>query len=418
MKKEKKQITVKENLPFSNGKRILNSTLNSKSFIMSWGDVKIIINLGSACLSGLIGNSEDRSSINIALVSDSSPESSADIFSFFYYLWKNKKSNPSKPIYLFGYQGLNANLKLISQISLDRNSANDFGVLDYSGEIEHCFGGGMIIKTFALNKDASSVGFSIKSNGKKVSFIPSLDLRNLDILGPIKNSDCLIISDCKIKAEEINEFREFKRNFSIPDVLISANDYLDHLFKYKTVSFCKEGESHKIGEFVDTPSDYQSLGIKGISSEGFFVKVNPKDFCQEDFYLVPDRFGSTGIKDLYGKRIKFIQVSGQFKERFVGKKESLKESEIVVGKFKKQKTIDELFTILEPIRFFDLMYLISENLINKNNPIGFIMLDKFSNPQLVLLYPVPGEWEISDNVSEEELSSNINFISTVKNGKW
>ena len=89
-------------------------------------DVKIIINLGSASLSGLIANSDDRNCIKAVLVSDPSPESFADVFSFLNYRWKSQKPSTAKEIYLFGHQGVNSSLRLMAEIYLGRNSINNF----------------------------------------------------------------------------------------------------------------------------------------------------------------------------------------------------------------------------------------------------------------------------------------------------
>jgi len=409
--KTRQEILVEEILPFSNGKRLLNSDLG-KSWLLKIGEEKILLNLGSGCLTGLIGKLEARD-VDVLVILSPLPEASADVFPFLNYRYKTSYPSPVKPIYVLGYPGLNSNLKLMSELYLWRNSDNTLGVVNLTGILEHNFSSrGITIKTFQVG-DGPDVGCSIIAYGKKISFLPFLDINDFILPEFIKNSDCLIVSDCKIKAEEISDLREFKRKNSIANVLISATDCSEHLCKYKAVSFCQENKPFKIGDFVDNPSIADFTFSKDMTGK-FFIKIETKDFYEESSYLIPKTIGVSQVKDFNGKRVRFIKSSEEFKRRFAGKEEDTKNSNLVIGEIKNLKSIDDLYKIIKPIRFFDLMYLISNDLLSKEKHNGFFLVDKFNNSQLVLLYPLPGEWEICDNVEEEDLGFDINFISAVK----
>ena len=418
--KEKQEITVDEILPFINGKRVLNQYLG-KSFLLSIGKKKILFNLGSGCLCGLLAKTE-IGGIDFLAVSDSSPKAFGDILVFLNYRWEISKSlSVVKPIYLFGYENLNSNIKLVSEILFGRGTDNSLGVIDWSGEEKYFFhAAGISIEKFSLT-DKNCVGFVVKAYGKKIVFLSELKKTDFsEISSFVSNSDCLIISECKISAEEVSEFREFKKRYSVKEILSSATNCPDYLCKYKLVSVCEDGGNFKIAEFIDVPSSVNALMTSAIMEDNFFVKIDPRDFFSETCsYFVSDRIGTAGTKDFNKNRIKFC-CSDQFKRRFANKEEkNLKEADVVFGKLKDTSRVCNLQEIINPIRFFDLMYLISSGAINKKNTHSFWLVDKFNNLQLVILYyNSGGEWEICDNFSfEEELSENISnivFISSIK----
>jgi len=408
-KKEKKMITVEEITPFVNGKRTLNNLLGSSCFLISIGDEKIVFGVGAGCLTSLIGKIDVRD-IGIFLIPDSSPELSGDLFGLLHYIWKIQKNNGARGSYLFGYEKLNSYLKLLTEIFLGKNSNNDFGITDFTGIIQHGFSSkDIIIETFPL-EDGSSVGFIIKAYGKKISLIPSFSFSDIAMHEKIKNSNSLIISECKLASEDVSKFRDIKRALHVSNVITSFKEPAETVCKYGTVNFCNEN-AFKIAEMVDAPS--LSKPQKSFFENEFFVKIEPKNFLLEDHYIIPDRVGSTGIKDFNKKRILFIDSSGQFKDRFAGKEEKINNSEMIIGNLKGAKTLDELHAKIKPIRFLDLMFLLSNDLVSKEVPSGFFLLDKFNNPQMILLYPLPGQWEICDNVTEEDLLCDIKFIGTV-----
>ncbi len=413
--KEKQEITVEEILPFINGKRVLNQYLG-KSFLLSVGKKKILFNLGSGCLSGILAKTE-IGGIDFLAVSDYSPKAFGDVLAFLNYRWEISKGlNVVKPIYVLGYKELNSNIKLISEILLGRGADNNLGVIDRSG-IEKYFSAAdnISLETFPL-ADQNCVGFTVKAYGKKITFLPKLNLSDLSELASfISNSDCLIVPECKISIEEVSELREFKRKYSVKEILTSATNCPEYLCKYKLVSFCEENVPLKIAEFVDAPyTNVYGIITSTIMSDQFFVKINPLDFFPENSsYFVSDRIGSSGNKDFNKNRIKFC-CSDQFKRRFANKEEkNLKEVDVVIGKLKNHSMVNDLRKILKPIRFFDLMYLLSEGIVDKKNPSSFLLVDKFDNLQLVILYPSPGEWEICDNVEAEDFTADTKFITTV-----
>ena len=190
--KEKQEITVEEILPFINGKRVLNQYLG-KSFLLSIGNKKILFNLGSGCLSGLLAKTE-IGGIDFLAVSDSSPKALGDVFGFLNYRWEISKGlSVVKPIYLFGYEELNSNIKLISEILLGRGADNNLGVIDWGG-IEKYFSAvdNISFETFPL-ADKSRVGFIVKAYGKKITFLPKLSLSDLSELASFASNS---ISSC------------------------------------------------------------------------------------------------------------------------------------------------------------------------------------------------------------------------------
>lgn len=320
-----------------------------------------------------------------------------------------------KIIHAFGPEKIDSTLQFLRVMSFESGS-NTMAVKSLFGEMEYHFPDKKITMKSFLIKKKQEFGFIIKSYGKKIVYLSNFEFDDIKIHEKIKNSQFVILAN-RPSVENLSKFRELKRNLKLEKVIISNNDCPEIFHKYGTFTVLNANEPYKLCDFIDSPSeDVMSMKKKMLFEEEMFINISlneKKFFSGKSFYRITPKIGRTSIPSLDEKRIRFSEISDEFRIMYSGKEEGIENATLAIREIASE-SVRNLEFLLNPIRFVDLIYLIGEDLINKANPSVFSLADKYGKSHLMTISRAPGKWELFFTTEEKETLYSFFIISRIK----